>query len=77
MVQNTNKLVITGFKELPAGSQVVIKTRIDVKQELGIGHVTTYADNDLFNIHINGSIIDHVKTDFGLNPVGYNAANIN
>ena len=62
-VQNTNKWVITGFSEVAAGTTILIKGIVDlpgVSGSIGTGQITTYADSDLFDIHTNGSIIDHV-----------------
>lgn len=79
-VQNTNKWVITGFQEVNPSTNVIIRGTIDlpsVSGSIGIGHITTYADNDLVDIHTNGSIIDHVEVDFMLSVVDNQAMNVN
>lgn len=71
MVQgiNNNKWVITGFKEINAPATIIIKGMIDLPSTsgtIGIGHITTYADSHLTDIHSNGSRIDHLDVDFAL-----------
>ena len=58
----------------------MIKGQIDlpgVAGTIGIGHITTYSDSDLVDIHTNGSIIDHIETDFGLILEDRLAMNVN
>lgn len=69
MVQNTNKWVITGFADVAAGTTIIIRGQVDLPQvvgTIGMGHITTYADSNLNDIHINGSRIDHLEQDFNL-----------
>lgn len=48
-----------------------------VAGSIGAGHITTYADTDLTDIHSNGSRIDHLDiTDFQLEVVDTFAMNI-
>ena len=78
MVQDKNNLVITGFNELPAESMVIIKARIDISNSpIMATQITTYANNDLFDINTNGSIIDRLTSNMILNMDTTNASNIN
>ena len=55
--------MITGFAEVPPGTTIIINGIVDlptVSGSIGIGHITTYADTDLSDIHTNGSRIDHI-----------------
>ena len=80
-VQNVNKWVITGFEEIPEGKTLTVKGIVDlpsVNGPIGGGHITTYADTHLTDIHSNGSRIDHLDVaDFNLVLLDSFAMNIN
>ena len=62
------------------GTTIIVKGIVDlpaVSGSIGTGHITTYADTDLVDIHTNGSIIDHVETDFALSLLDTFAMNVN
>lgn len=69
MVQNVNKWVITGFADVAAGTNIIIRGQVDlpsVSGAMGLGEIITYADTNLVDIHSNGSRIDYLNQDFGL-----------
>lgn len=42
-----------------------------------MGHITTYADTNLVDIHSNGSRIDHLERDFNMILIDSFAMNAN
>lgn len=69
MVQNTNKWVITGFADVPPGTNIIIRGQVDLPSAsgtIGLGEIITYADTNLVDIHTNGSRIDYLLQDFNL-----------
>jgi hypothetical protein len=58
--------VISGFIDLPL-----------VGGQLGMGHVTTYANNDPIDIFTNGSRIDHLDFQYNLTVQSILAMNPN
>jgi hypothetical protein len=81
MVQNGNKWVITGFADVLPGSTIVIKGLINLPSttgSIGAGEIITYSDNNLTDIHTNGSKIDSSQLiDFNLVVVDTFAMNAN
>lgn len=80
MVQNINKWVFTGFADVAAGTTIIIRGEVDlptVSGTIGMGHITTYADTNLVDIHSNGSRIDHLEQDFNMILIDSFAMNAN
>jgi len=58
--------VISGFVDLPPTAG-----------QLGMGHITTYANNDPTDIFTNGSRIDHIDVQYDLTVQNILAMNPN
>ena len=57
---------------MAAGTTVIINGVVDLPDatgSIGDGEIITYADSDLVDIYTNGSRIDYILTDFGLEVI--------